>query len=372
MKILFTGGGTAGHVFPIIAIVRKIKENPKAKSIEFLYIGPKDEFSSSLLAQEGIEVKQIFAGKIRRYFSLKNIIDFVFKVPVGFFQAFYHIFVSSPDLIFSKGGYGSVPSVLAGWILLTPIILHESDVVPGLSNKIVSKAAIEVFTAFPVEKTAYFPAEKILSVGNPIREEVYRGDRKKAYQIFALTGEKPVILIMGGSQGAQRVNNVILAVLPQLLEEFEIIHQTGRANFTQVSAESRVIIKEGQEKYYHPVEFLNEKELPHAYQASDIIVSRSGAGSLFEIASVAKPSILVPLADSAQDHQVKNAYAYSANGAAIVMEELNFTPHFLMERLEYLFSKPEKLKQMGQKAESLARPDAAKVVAEYLVEYLTQ
>lgn len=372
MNILFTGGGTAGHVFPIIAIVRKIKENPNAKNIKFFYIGPKDEFSASLLAQEGIQVRQIFAGKIRRYFSLKNIVDLVFKTPVGFFQAFYYIFVISPDLIFSKGGYGSVPSALAGWILLTPIILHESDVAPGLANKIVSKMAIEVFTAFPVEKTGYFPAEKMLSVGNPIREEICNGDKNKAREMFSLTGGKPLVLIIGGSQGAQRINNVILAVLPGLLEKFEIIHQTGRANFAQVSAEAKVIMKEGQEKYYHPVEFLNENELPHVYKASDIIVSRSGAGSIFEIAAVGKPSILVPLANSAQDHQTKNAYVYSANGAAIVMEELNFTPHFLMERLEYLFSKPEEMKKMGEKAKSLSKPDAAKVVAEYLVEYLTQ
>ena len=372
MKILFTGGGTAGHIFPIIAIVRKIKENSQAKNIEFLYIGPKDEFAASLLSQEEIEVKQIMAGKIRRYLSLRNIIDLVFKLPIGFFQAFYYIFVSSPDLIFSKGGYGSVPSVVAGWILLTPIMLHESDVAPGLANKLVSKMAMEIFTAFPVEKTGYFPAKKMLSVGNPVREKVYQGDKEKAKKILSLSGEKPLILILGGSQGAQKINNVVLAVLPKLLEKFEIIHQTGRGNFGQVSSEARVITKESSRKYYHPVDFLNENELPHAYQASDIVISRAGAGSIFEIASVGKPSVLVPLSGSAQDHQIKNAYAYSSNGSAIVMEELNFTPHFLMERLEYLFSKPQKLREMGQKAKSLSKPDAAKVIAEYLVEYLTQ
>ncbi len=371
MKILFTGGGSAGHIFPIIAIVRKIKENPRAKNIEFLYIGPRDKFSSSLLVREGIEVKQIITGKIRRYFSFKNFID-IFKMPVGFFQAFYYIFVFSPDLIFSKGGYGSVSSVIAGWFLLTPIILHESDVVPGLANKIASKTAMEIFIAFPLEKTGYFPAEKVLSVGNPVREKIFQGSKEAAKKIFSLAGKKPLILIMGGSQGAQRINNVVLAVLPQMLDKFEIIHQTGRDNFAQVSAESRVIMKSDQEKYYHPISFLNENELPHAYQASDIIISRSGAGSIFEIAAAGKPSILVPLADSSQDHQVKNAYTYSSKGAAVVMEELSFTPHFLMERLMYLSSSPGKLKKMKEKAREFSKPDAAKIISEYLVDYLTQ
>ena len=204
MKILFTGGGTAGHIFPIIAIVREIKRLHPQSGFKFFYVGPKDRFAFALLSQEGIQIKTISAGKIRRYFSFLNIIDLLFKVPIGVIQAFFHIFTISPDLIFSKGGYGSLPAVIAGWTLLTPIFLHESDVSPGLANKIASKFALEIFTAFPIEKTQYFPAKKMISVGSPIRKEILAGSLKEAKKLFNLTDKKPLILILGGSQGAQR------------------------------------------------------------------------------------------------------------------------------------------------------------------------
>lgn len=372
MKILFTGGGTAGHIFPIIAIVREIKKNNPYGDFQFFYIGPKDKFAKDLLSEEGVKVKTISAGKIRRYFSFQNIIDIVFKFPLGFFQTFYHIFVVSPDLIFSKGGYGSMPAVVVGWILLVPIFIHESDVSPGLANKIASKLALEVFTAFPVEKTGYFPAKKMISVGNPLREEILAGPEEGSGKIFKLTGEKPVILILGGSQGAQGINNKLLLILSDFLKNFEVIHQTGRRNFEQVKKEAEAIITKGLEKYYHPFSFLNEVELAAALRAANLIISRAGAGVIFEIAATGKPSILVPLKNAAQNHQVKNAYVFAENGSAIVIEEANFRPHFLLEKMKQLFSHPEQLEEMGQMAKENARPRAAKIVAQYIVAYLSQ
>ena len=372
MKILFTGGGTAGHIFPIIAVAREIKKNYPKGEFQFFYIGPKDKFSKDLLSKQGIQVKTILAGKIRRYFSFQNIVDILFKFPIGTLQAFFHIFTISPDLIFSKGGYGSMPAVIAGWTLLTPILLHESDTVPGLANKIASRFVLEIFTSFPIEKTEYFPAKKMISVGNPVRNEILKGSDKEAEKIFKLTGEKPIIFILGGSQGAQRINNRILAVLSELLKNFEIIHQTGRQNFEEVKAEAQAIMKKGLKKYYHPVSFLNEEEISHAYQASDLIISRAGAGTIFEIAFLGKPSILVPLPESAQNHQVKNAYAFAKNGGTLVMEEENFTPHFVLEKLKYLFSQPDKLKEMAKKAKEFSKPNAARIIGEYITSYLIQ
>lgn len=374
MKILFTGGGTAGHIFPIIAICREIRKI--APDFQFFYIGPKDEFSRNLLSQEGIEVKTILAGKIRRYFGLKsffqNFIDIVFKFPLGFLQSLFYVFIISPDLIFSKGGYGSLPVVFVGWLFLTPIFLHESDVIPGLANRLGSKLSLEIFVSFPAEKTKYFSSKKMISVGNPIRSEILEGEKEKAKELFELTGEKPVILTLGGSQGSQRINDIILAILPEFLENFELIHQTGEKNFKEIKAEVKVIVKKESLKYYHPFPFLDEEELKQAYAISDLVCGRAGAGSIFEISAAGLPSILIPLPESAQNHQVENAYAYTGSGACQVLEEANLTPHFFLERLKYLFSQSQKLKEMGESAKAFSKPQAAKIIAEYITGYLTQ
>ena len=337
MKILFTGGGTAGHIFPIVAVIREMKRNYPYAGLEFFYLGPKDKFAKDLFLKEGVEVKTILAGKVRRYFSFQNVID-MFKLPIGIFQAFYHIFIISPDLIFSKGGYGSIATSISGRILMVPIFLHESDISPGLANRIVGQFALEIFVSFSVKKTEYFPAKKMLSVGNPVRREILNGSKEGAKKLFNITGEKPVILILGGSQGAQRINDKILSILPNILKDYEIIHQTGRKNFEQVRKEAEVVITGDSKKYYHPSPFLNETEIANAYSVADLIISRAGAGTIFEIAFMGKPSILVPLPESAQDHQVKNAYAYAENGAALVIEEANLSPHFVLERIRNLFS----------------------------------
>ncbi len=374
-KILFTGGGTAGHIFPIIAIVREMKKISPAGDWQFFYVGPKDDFAENLLSQEGIEVKIIYAGKIRRYLDLQaffqNLVDIFFKMPAGFFQAFYYNLILAPDLIFSKGGYGSLPVVLSGWLFLTPIFLHESDIVPGLANRLVSKFCLDIFVSFPAEKTSNFPAKKMIAVGNPIRTELLEGNKEKAREDFKLSGGKPVILVLGGSQGSQRINDVLMLVLPELAASFELIHQTGQNNFKEIEAESKIVLTPDLQKLYHPFPFLNEEMLKQAFSLADLVVSRAGSGSIFEIASAGRPSILIPLAESAQKHQLKNAYEYAQKGAALIIEEANLTPHFFLERLKFLFSQPEKLKEMGEKSLAFARPQASRVIAEYIVAYLS-
>jgi len=372
MKIVFTGGGTGGHVFPIIAICRELRRIYPKKDLKMVYLGPKDEFGKILLSQEGIKVKTIMAGKIRRYWSFGsfflNLIDIFFKIPLGFFQAFLYLFVSGPDLIFSKGGYGSVPTVSAGWFLGIPIFLHESDLSPGLSNRFLSKLTTEIFVSFP--RTEYFPQNKMILVGNPIRREILEGSKEKAKELFKLSQEKPIILILGGSQGAQRINDVILVILPEILKEFELIHQAGSKNFKQVRKEAEVIAPDELKKYYHLWPFLKEEELKQAYAVSDLIVGRAGAGTIFEIAALSKPSILIPLPEAAQNHQLKNAYAFSQNGATMVIEEVNFTPGFFLERIKYLFSHPSEMEKMKNSAREFSKRRAAKIIASYLLEYL--
>jgi UDP-N-acetylglucosamine--N-acetylmuramyl-(pentapeptide) pyrophosphoryl-undecaprenol N-acetylglucosamine transferase len=372
MKILFTDGGSGGHIFPIIAIAREIRRIFEGKKLQILYIGPKDEFAETFFTQEQIKMKKILAGKIRRYLTpesiFQNFLDIFFRIPIGIWQAFFYIFFKNPDLIFSKGGFGSLPAVLAGRMLGVPIFLHESDITPGLANRFLGKFALEIFVSFP--RTETFSLKKMILVGNPIRKEILEGTKEEAKKIFKLKGGRPVILVLGGSQGAQRINDKILEVLPQILTDFELIHQSGEKNLNQVKAEAKAVISTEKENYYHLFPFLKEEELKHAYAAADLILSRAGSGTIFEIAAWGKPSILIPLPEAAQGHQVRNAYAFHQTGAAMVIEESNFTARFCLERIRYLFSHPEELEKMAQAAKEFSRPWAAKVIAGYIIEYL--
>lgn len=374
MRVLFTGGGTGGHIFPIIAIIREIRKIYSGEDLEIRFIGPKDKWSLAFLFQEGIEVRTVMAGKIRRYLTIKsffqNIIDIFFKIPLGILKAFFYVFFWAPDLIFSKGGFGSIPVVFSAWVLQVPIFLHESDKAPGLANRILEKLSLEVFTSF--RETEYFPQDKVILVGNPIREELLEELPEDPKAFFRIKSDKPVILILGGSQGAQRINDVILQVLAEILVSFEVIHQAGQKNFEQVKKEAEVMAPQELQQFYHPFPFLKEKELILAYRAANLIVSRAGAGSIFEIAALGKPSILIPLPEAAQNHQLKNAYAFAEKEAAVVIEETNFTPHFFLEKLKFLLSRPQELESMAQKAREFARPRAARIIAEYIIGFFTR
>jgi UDP-N-acetylglucosamine--N-acetylmuramyl-(pentapeptide) pyrophosphoryl-undecaprenol N-acetylglucosamine transferase len=375
MKILFTGGGTGGHVFPLIAIVREIRRiypkkpaSTQGGDLEFFYAGPKDDFGAIMLSQEDVAIKPIVSGKFRRYFSFQNIIDIGFKIPFGVLQSFFILFSLKPDLVFSKGGSGSISVTYAARLLKIPVFIHESDVVPGLSNQKTAKWAKKIFISF--EKTEFFDPESTTLTGNPIRKELLEGDKKMAGELFNLTFEKPIFLFIGGSQGAQTLNDFVLDILGQLLKDYEVIHVTGQENFKQDEAEAEVVTGRELWKYYHPVGFLNEEKMKHAYKAADLIISRAGASAIFEIAAVGKPSILIPLPSAAGDHQSKNAYVYGDTGAAMIMEQDNLTPNFFMENVQLLFLNPEKLESMKQAALVFAKPLAAKAVAREILEFL--
>lgn len=371
MKILFTGGGTGGHIVPLIAVIRELRKIHGGAHLQLFYMGPRDNFNELLFSQEGIRISNVMAGKVRRYFGplaiLQNIIDIFFRMPIGFIQAFFKLLFIRPDAIFSKGGYGALPATIAGWLLWIPIFLHESDQVPGKANKIAATFARKVFIAFP--HTPFSPSKTLLT-GNPVRREILDGSKQEAMQIFRLKGDKPVLLIIGGSQGAQKINDVVLAILNDMLTSFEVIHQTGEKNFQEVSSEAKTFISQENTPYYHPAPFLKEPELRHAYAACDFIIARAGSGTIFETAALGKPSILIPLLGAAQNHQVQNAYAYQKTGACIVLEESNLTPHFFLEKLKATLGNQKELDAMSQAALSFAKPEAAKTIAQYLLEYL--
>jgi len=357
MRILFTGGGTGGHIFPIIAVLRAFDWTLGHK---FYYLGP-DEFAKENLANQNIKVKFILAGKFRRYFSLETPFDLI-KIFIGVIQSLWQLFVWMPDVIFSKGGYGSFPVVLAGWIFRIPIILHESDSVPGLANLMLAKFAKRIITSWPGSEQ-YFGKykNKIVLIGNPIRIEINQGDKNQGRRLFKISSHKPVILILGGSQGAQKINELVINVLPRLLEIAEVIHISGQENFKFVSQETE------KSANYHLYPFLNVEQMKQAMAVADLVVNRAGAGSIFEIAACGKPSILIPIPDSAQDHQRKNAYEFAKGERAVVLDQENLTPNIFLDTISNLLSNPAKLKQMGQKAKTFYNSHTPELIRDQIL-----
>ena len=366
MRIALTGGGTGGHLFPLIAVVKQLKNIALERGIydlDIRFYGPKtkDEFLYAALAEENIKFEPIMSGKLRRYFSFQNPIDLI-KLIIGLFQAQWKLFRFMPDIIFSKGGYGSLPIVVIGWLFKSPIIIHDSDSIPGLINKISSKFAKKIAVAFP-SASKYFNESKMAILGNPTRENLKEGSIDEAKRIFSLKGDKPLILILGGSQGARAINDLVMTTLEDILLRYEIILVCGEKNYKDLYNESEARLKSDQKSYFHLLPFLGEN-LKHAYAGANLIISRAGAGSIFEIAYLAKPSILIPLPNSAQDHQLENAYEYSKFGATIVMEQQNMTPHLFLNNIAHILNDKTIIIKMSADAEKFATPQAARKIAE--------
>lgn len=363
MRILFTGGGTGGHIFPLVAIARELKKINN--EIEIAFIGP-DKFSESILKKEGLKINGILSGKIRRYFSPLLFID-LFKMPVGLLQAYWHIFWFMPDIVFSKGGYGSAIAVFISWLFRIPIIIHESDSVPGLVNQLFSKISKKNFVSFE-QSAAFFPAEKTSVVGNPIRLELFNQNSKNIPETLGIRTKKPVIFFMGGSQGAEQINTLLLVALADFIKKYEVLHQCGTKHFKKIKKFTDIKLKSNTDKKsYHPYSVLGENELACAYTASSIIVSRAGSGSIFEIAASGKPSILIPYNFSAGNHQEKNAHEYAKTGASIVLEGTNLTPHMLIGEIERILNNPERNKSMSRAARQFAKPEAGQRIAEEII-----
>ncbi len=370
MRIALTGGGTGGHLFPILAVVGEIKnlinnnvfQIPfgEGTRIEFMFIGPKT-IGEEVLAKEKISHKIIMAGKLRRYASLQNIFD-IFKIPLGLIQSLWHLFFFMPNVVFSKGGYGSVPVVLAAWIFRIPIIIHESDSIPGLANKFCAALSRRVAISFD-EAAKYFPKQKTALIGNPVRMSLFGGSKEQAKQVFGLSGAKSIILILGGSQGAEAINDLIFTSLLLLVKRCEIIHQCGSTNFETI----KQMMGSQAPSDYHLFPFLDDNQMRQAMAAADLVVARAGAGTITEIAALGKPSILIPLPNAAANHQLKNAIEFANFGGTIIMEEMNLTPHLFQNEIFSLLDNPDLLKKMGENAKKFSHPDAAQRLAQEIL-----
>jgi len=383
MRILFTGGGTGGHIYPIIAVAEELQKLSVEKKIEMdlRYFGSPEMFRS-VLEQNGIGVSKIFSAKLRRYFDLRNFLDIPILLPLSVIQAFWKVFWFMPDVLFSKGGPGSLPVVLACRFYCVPIIIHDSDTIIGLANRLAIYWAKRIAVSFDSTAKTLLENEKLSGkvalVGNPIRRSLISGDildSATAKKIFGFNPEKPVILVIGGSQGAVKINDLMLEIVGEIIRDFQILHQTGIKNFEDFKKELDIILRnypEEQRSRYKTVPYF-EKDLKDAYTAADVVVSRASSGSIFEAAAFAKPSILIPLPEEVVgDHQTTNAYEYARTGAAVVIEQANLEPNIFLGQLKKIFSEPEKLNQMSQAAKNFAKPKAARVIAEEILKLAHQ
>lgn len=367
IRVLLAGGGSGGHTYPLLAVAERLRKIAAEERVNLGldYLGPKDVWAKALLPAH-VNLKTIVSSKFRRYFSIENLLD-IPKFFIGLLEAFFKVYFIMPDVIFSKGGTGALPVVIAGWFYKIPIIIHESDAAPGLTNSISSRFASRIAVSFP-KTLEYFSPDKTALVGTPVRESVITEipDKATAKKSFGFDPAKPLILIMGGSQGAQRINEFVIANLPALLKETQILHQTGEANYAKVEYLSRTVSGEepakNVKKSYVPVPYFRE-EMKTALAAADVVISRSGSGTIAEISALGKPSILIPLKESANDHQRLNAYEYAKTGAAIVIEEANLLPAILINQISLIIEKSDISKKMSLAASGLWKPDAAETIS---------
>jgi len=368
MTIAFTGGGSGGHFYPIIAIAEALQDLVREERLiapTLYYLAP-SPFDEKALFENGIIYINIPAGKMRRYASFLNFTD-TLKTISGTLSAIITLFRIYPDVIVSKGGYASVPTVLAARILRIPLIIHESDAKPGRANLLAASWAKKIAISFD-SAAIFFPKNvqnKIARTGIPIRKALLRIEIEGARQYLKLEENVPSILILGGSQGAVRINDMILSCLPELVSFANVIHQTGPANFKNVEAISQVVLGKNQNATrYHPVNYFDQISMQRVAGVADIIVSRAGANSIAEIGLWHKPAILIPIPESVSHDQRTNAYAYAKTGAAIVLEEENLAPHLFVSEIQRILKDPALAKRMGDSAIGFTDPDAARILAQ--------
>ena len=325
--IVLTGGGTAGHVTPNIAMIPRLRE----MGYEISYIGSYNGIEKTLIEELGIPYYGIASGKLRRYFDIKNFSD-PFRVLKGFGQARKLLKQLKPDVVFSKGGFVSVPVVIAAGRLKIPAIIHESDMTPGLANRLCIPSATKVCCNFP-ETVSALPKDKAVLTGTPIRQELLHGNRENARRFCGFTGEKPVLMVIGGSLGAASVNENIRKILPELRKDFQVIHLCGKGK-TEESLSSV--------SGYVQYEYI-QKELPDLFALADLVISRAGANAICEILALKKPNLLIPLsANASRGDQILNARSFEQQGFSMVLEEEEITEEKLLDAIHSLYDNRQK------------------------------
>lgn len=317
-----TGGGSAGHVTPNLALLPKLK----SKGYEVLYIGSKDGIEKEIIKKANIPYFEISCGKLRRYFDIKNFSD-PFKVIKGIFDANKILKKEKPDVVFSKGGFVAVPVVISAYLNKIPVIAHESDLTPGLANKLSAPYCTKLCVTFP-ESIKYIKEDKGVLTGTPIREELLLGSREKGLNLCGFTQNRPVLLIIGGSLGSKYINDLVRNSLMELLKKYNVIHICGKGNFDENLAKLQG---------YKQFEYITE-ELPHIMKAADMVVSRAGANAIYEFLALRKPNLLIPLSKkSSRGDQILNAASFENSGYSVVVQEEDINSKNLGEKIDQLY-----------------------------------
>ncbi len=357
-SVVFTGGGTGGHVFPGIAVAEKLLEETTDSSISIYWIGSRLGLEKDILERFDIPFYSIPAGKLRRYFSINNFVD-LFKIVAGFIVSIIILKKLKADLVFSKGGFVSVPPVLAARVLRISVISHESDLDPGLATRINGRFSDTMLFAYNETAEAWKKSragQKVLVTGNPVRKEIHEGKIEKGRDLFNIPVDKKMILILGGSQGALEINKLIEEIIGELTTDYFVIHQMGALTF-----------KKSMEKDYVTKAFFND-EFPDILAAADLVVSRAGAGTLWENGVRAKPAILIPLgAGSSRGDQVRNADYFEAHGAAVVLKGDNLNPSGLLSEIRRILGTKNIIKELEKNARILCNRDSAEQIVSLII-----
>ncbi|NQT58552.1 MAG: undecaprenyldiphospho-muramoylpentapeptide beta-N-acetylglucosaminyltransferase [Bacteroidetes bacterium] len=367
ISIAFTGGGTAGHIIPGLAVIEglknystKHKDKPEAMDFDIFWICSKSKDEQKLLENHEIPFKSILTGKLRRYFSLKNFLD-IFLVLGGILQSLFILWRGKPSILFSKGGFVSLPPVAAAWILRIPVIIHESDFDPGLTTRLTAKFAKKILIPFN-ESCSFYPnssVKKLVVTGNPVRSGVKNGNKAKGLSYCGVSAIKPVIFIAGGSQGAVQINKILEKCINELCERFIVIHQTG-SNWTF----------EFEHKNYKSYRYIDEHYADIA-AAADVVISRAGAGAIWEFALIGKPMILIPKgSDSSRGDQVRNADFFEKKGAAVVLKGKKVNTENLKNAILSIIENDDMRKTLVNNAALLCEKNAEMIVADVIITHL--
>lgn len=348
-RILLTGGGTAGHVTPNVALLSRLRN----LEFDIVYTGTRSGIEDQLITREGIPFYPISAGKLRRYLDIKNFTD-LGRIAAGFFQSVLLLIKLRPDIVFSKGGFVSCPVVWAAWLLRIPAVIHESDITPGLANRLSAPFARKICYSFP-ETSAHLSPKKAVHTGLPIRDTLRTGDSTAGRRLCGFSSEKPVVLIMGGSLGSVAINKIVREALPDLTPEFDICHICGKGN------------RAGEHEGYRQFEYVND-DLSHLFAMADVFIGRSGATTLFELLALKKPSLLIPLGSAAsRGDQILNAKSFERKGFSSVIRQDDLTVASLIAGIRKVYADRA---AMILSMEKSAIPDGVESVIRVLLETL--
>ncbi len=367
MRILFTGGGTGGHFYPILSIAEELHALVKEKKLldlELYFMSP-TPYDAGALYEAGIIYKKNSAGKLRRsagvLSTFRNFFD-LFRTGWGVLSSIVQVYSIYPDVVFSKGGYASFPALLAARILRIPVVIHESDTVAGRVNLWAGKFAQRIALSYK-DAAVYFPAGRVAYTGQPVRKDIANPITAGAREFLKIEEGIPVILILGGSQGAQRLNEAVLGALKKLVEKYAIIHQCGANNIVEAKSAAEAILFDSAHKdRYKPFDYLNSLALRMSAGVADVVISRAGS-TIFEIAAWHVPAIIIPINEAVSRDQHSNAFAYARAGGCVVVEEKNLTPNILVSEVERLVTDTVTREKMVEASKTFYKPDAARLIA---------